>query len=246
MPLDDPATEDKVRGSSAEGAGVSVRLVSKHMFVKPKGRRGETRAQVASLLERGLTLAEIARTLGISKPTASYHARMLGIPAQIQSHYDWQEVQRYYDAGHSITDCQVRFGFARATFVDAAKRGVITTRSQAAPIETYLVRARAVNRTHLKRRLVAAGLKENRCERCGIDAWLGEPLSMALHHVNGDGLDNRLENLALLCPNCHAQTPNFSGRNRKIRRLEAALRKAGARRFAQDAIRELPLLGEAA
>jgi hypothetical protein len=51
-------------------------------------------------------------------------------------------------------------------------------------------------------------------------------LSMALHHMNGDGLDNRLENLALLCPNCHAQTPNFSGRNRRLRRIEAALHEA--------------------
>jgi hypothetical protein len=66
----------------------------------------------------------------------------------------------------------------------------------------------------LKRRLLAAGLKVNRCETCGIDEWRGKPLSMALHHINGDGLDNRLENLMLLCPNCHAQTPNFSGRAR--------------------------------
>jgi predicted HNH restriction endonuclease len=38
---------------------------------------------------------------------------------------------------------------------------------------------------------------------------------MALHHVNGDGRDNRLENLQLLCPNCHSQTENFSGRGRR-------------------------------
>jgi Zn finger protein HypA/HybF involved in hydrogenase expression len=78
---------------------------------------------------------------------------------------------------------------------------------------------------------LAEGLKESRCERCGIDSWLGEPLSMALHHINGDGLDNRLENLALLCPNCHAQTPNFSGRNRRIRRIETALTRAAAKRM---------------
>jgi predicted HNH restriction endonuclease len=69
---------------------------------------------------------------------------------------------------------------------------------------------------------------------------------MALHHINGDGSDNRLENLALLCPNCHAQTPNFSGRNRRSRRVEAALAKAGARRLDSSAVRQLPVLGEAA
>jgi 5-methylcytosine-specific restriction endonuclease McrA len=36
---------------------------------------------------------------------------------------------------------------------------------------------------------------------------------MALHHINGDRLDNRLENLELLCPNCHSQTETFAGRN---------------------------------
>jgi 5-methylcytosine-specific restriction endonuclease McrA len=48
-------------------------------------------------------------------------------------------------------------------------------------------------------------------------------MSMALHHVNGDGQDNRLENLRFLCPNCHAQTPNYGGRggHRKKRHLHA-------------------------
>jgi hypothetical protein len=42
-------------------------------------------------------------------------------------------------------------------------------------------------------------------------------LSLALHHRNGDGEDNRLENLELLCPNCHSQTDTFAGRNRRAR-----------------------------
>jgi hypothetical protein len=183
-----------------------------------------TRELVAGLLARGLSSMEVARALGISKSTVCYHKRRLGleIDAKFNRRYDWAEVQRFYDLGHSISECQVRFGFARATLVDAAKRGDLKTRPQGAPIEVYLVRGRRTNRTHLKQRLLAEGLKENRCEQCGIDSWLGKPLSMALHHVNGDGLDNRLENLVLLCPNCHAQTPNFSGRNRRLRALAAA------------------------
>jgi hypothetical protein len=190
--------------------------------VKPRGRKGETRAEVARLIGEGMSFAEIGRTLGISKPTVSYHARKLGIPAddKFNCRYDWAEVQAYYDAGNSITACQLRFGFARRTFMDAVQRGDVTTRPQAAPIELYLVDGRAVNRDHLKQRLFRAGLKAGRCELCGINEWLGRPLSLALHHLNGNGLDNRLENLQLLCPNCHSQTPNFSGRN--VGRVAAA------------------------
>jgi 5-methylcytosine-specific restriction endonuclease McrA len=81
-------------------------------------------------------------------------------------------------------------------------------------------------RYNLKLRLINAGLKENRCEECGISEWMGSPLSMALHHVNGDGRDNRLENIRFLCPNCHAQTPNYGGRNGHRRRPLVADAKA--------------------
>jgi 5-methylcytosine-specific restriction endonuclease McrA len=66
---------------------------------------------------------------------------------------------------------------------------------------------------------------------------------MCLHHINGDGMDNRLENLQLLCPNCHAQTPNFSGRNRRIRRLDEGLRRIGAQPL--ELMRRLPVVGVA-
>jgi 5-methylcytosine-specific restriction endonuclease McrA len=92
-------------------------------------------------------------------------------------------------------------------------RGDIRTRPAGMPIEELLVGVRS--RSHIKARLIRAGLKRNHCELCGLNSWQGAPLSLALHHINGDKHDNRLENLQLLCPNCHSQTENFAGRNRR-------------------------------
>ena len=68
----------------------------------------------------------------------------------------------------------------------------------------------------LKERLLESGLKERKCECCSNTEWLGKPIKLELHHINGNHDDNRLENLQLLCPNCHAYTDTYRGRN-KIR-----------------------------
>jgi hypothetical protein len=182
---------------------------------RPERPPGATRAAVASLHAEGMSMTEIARALAVSKPTVCFHLRMLGVPPveDFARRYDWDEIRAYYDAGHSMTACLRRFGCSRRAWWDAIRRGVIKPRPRAIPIDTILVSGRRRNRNHVKLRLVQAGLKELRCERCGITEWRGRPVSLELHHVNGDGLDNRLENLLLLCPNCHSQTDTWGGRN---------------------------------
>lgn len=58
-----------------------------------------------------------------------------------------------------------------------------------------------------------ANLRGRKCENCGFESWLNEPIPLEVHHKDGDKLNNCLENLVLLCPNCHALTENWRGKN---------------------------------
>lgn len=66
----------------------------------------------------------------------------------------------------------------------------------------------------LRLRLLKEGLKEHRCEKCNNTEWLGQPIALELEHTNGSHTDNRIENLMLLCPNCHSQTHTYRGKNK--------------------------------
>jgi hypothetical protein len=162
-----------------------------------------------------MTRAEVARRLGLAKSTVTYHAQRLGeeIDGRFGRRIHWSLVQAYYDAGHSVRECAKAFGFSTCAWTHAAQRGIVTARPAFKPADEIFAANTRRGRGHLKERLLRAGIKDGTCERCGISDWRGRPLSMNLHHINGDRLDNRIENLELLCPNCHSQTNNYSGRN---------------------------------
>lgn len=200
----------------------------------PKAPPGRTRESVRVLSEQGVPPVEIARRLGVTKSTVAFHLRRLEVPVdeRFARRYDWVAIQKAHDSGLSARECAQRFGFNRSSWRQAIDRGDIVAREWRIPIEELLVVGRKTNRSHLKARILAAGLKVNRCEECGITEWRGKPLNMQLHHRNGDGTDNRLENLELLCPNCHAQTDTYGGRNghrRPRRAVEGPARSRGAR-----------------
>jgi hypothetical protein len=56
-------------------------------------------------------------------------------------------------------------------------------------------------------------LRGHRCERCNSEQWLGTPIPLEVHHKDGNSLNNEIDNLELLCPNCHTLTKNYRGKN---------------------------------
>lgn len=109
-----------------------------------------------------------------------------------------------------------------------ALSGRSTSRSFQTP-EEKLARTEKIRKLRLERYLATSfddlGCENRRrrvfeeqnykCNRCGIDNWLGEKLSLELEHKDGNKKNNSRENLEGLCPNCHSLTPTWRGRNKK-------------------------------
>src|SRR4051812_5700262 len=113
----------------------------------------KVRERVRTLLESGLSQAEIALELGISAATVSYHARRLGYPPKQRSRYDWGGIRGYYDGGHSSRETRAHFGFSNGAGGKAVQAGKIVARRNVTELATWLVEGSSVNRQHLKRRL---------------------------------------------------------------------------------------------
>jgi hypothetical protein len=71
-----------------------------------------------------------------------------------------------------------------------------------------------VKPTSIKTRLLQE--REHRCECCGLKEWLSQPITLELEHINGNRQDNDRDNLKLLCPNCHSQTPTWRRRKSSL------------------------------
>lgn len=87
--------------------------------------------------------------------------------------------------------------------------------SKAKPFEEILVEnSTYLGGSHkLKKRLLKAGFLERKCYNCQRVKWENQPIPLELEHKNGKRKDHSIENLTLLCPNCHALTTTYRGRN---------------------------------
>ena len=81
-------------------------------------------------------------------------------------------------------------------------------------IKSYLIKNSTMQSFKLKKRLLSDKLFEHKCYNCDKNSWLNQTIPLELHHIDGDNSNNTLSNLTLLCPNCHALTDNYRGKNK--------------------------------
>jgi 5-methylcytosine-specific restriction endonuclease McrA len=89
------------------------------------------------------------------------------------------------------------------------------SRRKKTPIKNLLCKNSNYSGYKLKIRLLKENMIKNECAICGLTKiWNNKPISLQIDHINGDSKDHRLNNLRLLCPNCHSQTDTFAGKNK--------------------------------
>lgn len=73
-----------------------------------------------------------------------------------------------------------------------------------------------INRSTLRKLILRENVLDYKCQECGLnEEWNGKEIILEIDHINGNRVDNRIENLRFLCPNCHSQTSTFKGRNKR-------------------------------
>lgn len=81
------------------------------------------------------------------------------------------------------------------------------------PLEEYLITSKDIQTNKIRIKLLREGYKQAQCECCKNTEWLGHPIPLEVHHIDGNRHNNVLSNFQLLCPNCHAQTDSYRGKN---------------------------------
>lgn len=194
---------------SCRPKGVVVRKMHDWKAVQCYYDKGHTASQCRD--EFRINYGAWAMAIRRRKITLSPHA------TDGRRRHDWKIVQAYYNEGHSVRGCILRFGFSLGAWHKAVKRGEVSARPLGRPLQELLGNGKA--RTNIKHRLMRAGLLKNRCSECGLRQWRNEPIVIQIDHINGVRGDYRLENLRMLCPNCHSQTETYGRRNRSPRLL---------------------------
>lgn len=152
-----------------------------------------SKIELENTVKNSVTLSEILRSFNITTSSANYTALK-------------QKMKK-----DNINYNHIKLGLNS----NAGKK--LACHKDPIPLELIMVQNSTYSRIHLKARLLKMGILKNQCYNCEMfPIWQNKPLSLQIDHINGISDDNRLENLRILCPNCHAQTDTFSGKKRNI------------------------------
>ena len=91
-------------------------------------------------------------------------------------------------------------------------KGITYQNSRYVPFESY-IKTDYVQTNKVRKKLLREGLKQHICECCLNTTWNNVPIPLEVHHKDGNKNNNEIDNLELLCPNCHALTDNYKGKN---------------------------------
>jgi 5-methylcytosine-specific restriction endonuclease McrA len=87
---------------------------------------------------------------------------------------------------------------------------------KAVDLSVYLSNAQSISSFRLKNRLLCDKILVPVCANCRLSEWMGGSIPLELDHIDGQSNNNVLSNLRLLCPNCHALTPTYRGKNKRV------------------------------